>query len=546
MTSLDDFRRADSIAGFSPGLIVFWLAALLTALAGGVFVLGVTKARLSSPPILDHGFRAALASASPASPQTGTLVFSTYLGGLQYEHIRDVTTDGEGNIYITGGTTSPDFPVTAGAYQTKHNPGSPDSSRISPFDVFAVKLDPTGRILWSTFIGGPNYDRAYAIKVDNQGYVYVAGLAGRGFPVTPGAFQTTFMGGQEAAFYGPLDGFVAKLKPDGSGLVWASYFGTSDPAGIRDLAIDSKGDIYIASSYSSGTYPPAVQRAFNNSPHGGRDAVVAKIKSDGSQVLWATYIGGSGWESGENSIRLDGADNPYVLLTTESTDIFTSPTAYQRSYAGDQDLYVAKLRPEDGQLVWATYLGGSKNESTETHEFAVDQQGNVYIAAPTKSTDFPTTPGAFQRTYGGGDNEAFVAKISADGSRLLASTFVGGSGNDRPEGVAVDAMGNVYFTGTTTSANFPVTPDAFQATLGGTRDAIAVVLSADFSHLLYSTYLGGSGEEFGRAATVDSQGNFCLGGETNSSDWPTQNAVQPAYRGNGDAVVAKFKLVPRR
>ncbi|MGH9900681.1 MAG: SBBP repeat-containing protein [Pyrinomonadaceae bacterium] len=475
------------------------------------------------------------------SPQgSPSLAFSTYLGGSQFEHIRDIATDSAGNVYVTGGTRSSDFPTTAGAYQRTPNPGTPENASIERFDVFVTKMDSAGRIVWSTLLGGPNYDRAYAIEVDGQGNVYVAGRAGRGFPVTAGSFQTSFQGGEEAAFYGPQDGFVAKLSPNGGQLLWASYFGTSDPRIIRDLAVDSAGNVYIASAHEFGSYPTAVNNAFNNGPRGGQDGVAAKIKADGTQVLWATYLGGSAWEGGENSVRVDASGNPYVLLTTESSDATTTAGAYDRSYAGSQDLYVAKLGSGSGLLSWGTYLGGTGNESTETHEFAVDAAGNCYVAAPTTSTAFPTTTGAYQRTFGGGTNDVFVSKISADGARLVASTFVGGAGNDRPEGVAVDAAGNVYFTGTTTSANFPVTAGARQTTLNGSRDAIAVKLSASFGQLLYSTYMGGTGTEYGRGATADAQGNFFFGGETSSNDWPTLNAAQGTYRGGSDASLAKF------
>jgi hypothetical protein len=473
----------------------------------------------------------------------GPLVFSTYLGGAGGDGARDVAVDRQGYVYVTGGTGSGDFLVTPGAYQTKFNPGIPESSRVRPSDVFVTKLSPSGAIVWSTLIGGPNHDRAYAIAVDADSYVYVAGRAGRGFPVTPGALQTTFMGGQEADFYGGQDGFVCKLKPDGTALVFCSYFGTSDFSIIRDVAVDQHGDIYIASAHSSGEFPASIAHAFNNRPHGGRDGVVAKLKGDGSRVLWATYLGGSGEEGNQNSVRLDAAGNPYTLITTASTDAETTPGAYQRTYGGDEDLYVARLTPDRGALVWATYLGGPQNESTETHELAVDAQGNVYIAAPTRSPSFPTTPGAFQRQFGG-VHDIFVAKLSADGSRLLASTFIGGDGPDRPEGVAVDAFGNVHFTGVTGSTNFPLTEDAVQSRRRGERDAVAVVLAADFSRLLFSTLVGGNGDQSGRGATVDSRGNFYIVGETNARNWPLKNAAR-AYGGGGDAFVMKFTL-PRR
>ena len=467
----------------------------------------------------------------------GPLVFSTFLGPAG---ARDVAVDRQGFVYVTGGTESSNFPVTPGAYQTKFNPGVRESFRVRPSDVFVTKLSPSGAIVWSTLIGGPNHDRAYAIALDADEYVYVAGRAGRGFPVTPGALQPNFMGGQEADFYGGQDGFVCKLKPDGTALVFCSYFGTSDFSIIRDLAVDRHGDIYIASAYSSGEFSASIARAFNNRPHGGRDVVVAKLKGDGSRVLWATYLGGSGDEDNTNSIRLDAAGNPYALMTTTSADAETTPGAYQRTYGGGGDLYVARLTPDTGALVWATYLGGPQNESTETHELAVDAQGNVYIAAPTKSPSFPTTPGAFQRQFGG-VHDIFVAKLSPDGSRLLASTFIGGDGPDRPEGVAVDALGNVYFTGVTASTNFPLTPDAVQSRRKGSRDAVAVVLAADFSRLLFSTLMGGNGDQSGRGATVDARENFYIVGETSARDWPLKNAAR-AHGSGADAFVIKITL----
>jgi hypothetical protein len=499
---------------------------------------GLVAVALSASPPTISSIADALSSVAGPGPRPAAamstdsaLAWSALVGG----EVRGIATDAAGNVYLAGGADSPDFPVTPGAFRSPPHSGVPDARGTLRSDVFVAKLDPSGRLLWSTSIGGPNHDRAYAIAVDDRGYVYVAGRAGRGFPVTPGAFQPDFRGGPEVPPYGSQDGFVCKLTPDGAALVFCSYFGTEDASIVRDVAVDAGGDIFIASGYGHGTYRPSVSRAFTNAPRGDRDAVAAKISSDGSQVLWATYLGGSGWEGNQNSVRLDGAGNPYILVTTKSKDAPTTPGAYQRRYAGDEDLYVAKLSPQHGTLMWATYLGGPRNESTETHELAVDPHGNVYVAAPTKSPTFPTTEGAFQRTFGG-MHDVFVAKISPDGTRLLGSTFVGGDSADRPEGVDVDASGNVYFTGTTTSRNFPVTAGAAQPALRGPRDAIAVVLAADFSRLLYSTFVGGNGADFGRAAAVDPRHALLFAGETDSTDWP-------AGKGAGSAGFAA-KIVP--
>jgi hypothetical protein len=465
----------------------------------------------------------------------------TYLGGGQFEHARDLAHDGAGRVLVTGGGASTDLATTAGVLQPNRDPGPP-APGVDPFDAFVFAYDEAGGIAWGTYLGGPQYDRAYAVEVDATG-VYVAGRAGAGFPVTAGAAQTSFAGGQEAPFYGEQDGFVCKLSLDASAIVWCTYFGTSDPSIVRDIAVDSTGAVYLASGRSTGSYPAAIDDAFVNAPLGGSDAVLAKLSSDGSTVLWARYLGGSADDSNQNSVRVDANDNPYILLTTTSGDAQTSPGAYDSSYGGNGDLYVFAAAPNDGGLRWATHLGASGNESTETHEFAVDAAGNCYVAAATSSMDFPTTVGAFDTSFNGGNNDAFAAKISADGTTLLGSTFIGGNGSDRPEGVAVGADGSVYFTGTTTSTDFPVTADAYQGALV-VRDAVVVRVAPEFDSLLYASYLGGGMEEYGRGATVDDEGRLWIGGETHSDDLPLLDAAQTQAGGNTDAWVAGFVPAP--
>lgn len=481
---------------------------------------------------------------TPLNENTADVAYSTYLGGTAADQARDVAVDKAGNAYVAGGTLSRDFPTTSEAVQPTLNLNRADDPSIEPWDVFVTKLRPDGALAWSTLIGGPNHDRAYAIEVDDAGFVYVGGRAGRGFPVTAGAFQTTFQGGQEAAFYGGQDGFVCKLKADSGSIVFCSYFGTSDYSIVRDLAVDGRGAIYLASGYGSGEYPDGVRERVIGQPHAGsRDEVLAKINSDGRIVLWVAFLGGSRDETNTGSVRLDGDGNPCILLTTSSDDIQTTSGAFDRTYGGNEDVYVAKLHPETGKLVWGTYLGGGGNESTETHEFAVDRQGYAYIAAPTDSRDFPTTPGVFQRSYGGGANDMFVAKLSPDGARLVASTLIGGRRNDRPEGVAVDDQGRVHLTGTTTSDDFPVTAGAWLTRLRGDRDAVAVKLAPDFGQLLYSTFIGSIGsDEFGRGAAVDAAGNFYVVGQTPRDRWPLVNPWQARYGGKGDAFAVKLRL----
>lgn len=481
-----------------------------------------------------------------------SLDLSAYMDGS----VRDITTDSNGNIYVTGGTTSPDFVGTPGAYQVRLNPVEPEGREVSRSDAFVAKLDAKGKLVWSTLIGGPNHDRAYALKVDRLGYVYIAGRAGAGFPVTRGAFQTQFMGGQETRFYGNQDGFIAKLSPDGSKVIWASYFGATDFAVIRDLDLDAEGNIYVASYYNGGTYPASTaggfRKGFRSTPVGQRDGVVAKIKGDGSRVLWATYIGGSGNEAVAPSIRVDHSGGVLFLTTTNSADMPTTAGAFDRTFNGGQDFYLAKISSE-GSLVYGTYLGGSGDEHVETHELAIDADGNAIVASGTTSADFPIIGKTFQKVYGGSGGsgtgyqtnypgDIIVAKLSADGSRLLASTFIGGQYGEAAEGVGLDREGNVCLSGATFSDNFPVTSNAFQSKKKGKADAFAVKLSADFSRLLYSTYIGGNNLNFGRAATSDANGNCLIGGETNSKDWPIRVATLPGHGQQGTGFISMFSI----
>ncbi len=417
-------------------------------------------------------------------------------------------------------------------------------------DVYVAKISPSGSLIWSTFIGGPNYDRAYAIELDPSGNVVVGGRAGRNFPVTGGAFQTTFQGHNTGALYGEQNAFVCKLAPNGASLRWCSYEGPFDMN--RDIAVDSAGNVYGVSNYNpadgggpintswfAGAYQPVTR--------GDNDGVVIKIKADGTQVLWATFLGGSGYDSGTPSIRVDGSGNPYVLLYTNSADIPTTVGAYDRTYNGGGDLYLAKLSSTGSSLTFGTYFGGSSSEFSETHGLALDPAGNAYIAATTRSTDMPTTLSAFDRSYNGsggsGTNypgDAFIAKISSTGASLIASTYLGGSDGEGLEGVAIDGSGNVYVAGASFSTNLPTTGNAFQTLNSGQSDFFVAKLSGDLRQLLFSSFAGGSATDYGRSVYTDGMGNFYLVGMSNSIDFPLLSPLQTLLRGAEDGILVKF------
>jgi len=479
-----------------------------------------------------------------------TLEFATYLGGSAGENFRDVAVDQQGNIYVTGGTSSSDFPTTPGAYDRTFATGGSDLGSSGPMDVFVAKFSPAGQLLWSTYLGGPNYDRAYAIEVDAQGHVYLAGRAGPGFPTSPGVLQPNFAGDSSSpGAYGKQDGFIAKLSPDGSQLLWASYFGGGDGAIIRDLDIDVDGNIYVVSPGNSlPNHPHVTAGTYDTTHNGAQDTVVAKISTDGRQVIWGTYLGGSLNDGGGPSVRVDPYSHAvYVVGNTSSTD-FPTPNGYDHvllgSANGNGEAFLAKLSPDGARLEWATFLGGSGDEGCGTHNLAIGPRGEIIAAHWTKSTDIRILPGGFQTSHRGGTTDCIIWKLSPDGT-LLANTYLGGNGEENIQGAVIDNHGNVYLSvDASTSTDFPTTPAAFQPRSGGAADGAFAVLSPDLSRVLYATYLGGRGHDGSREAALGSDGSYVCAGDTASDDFPLRNAFDGTLAGGNDGFIARFVPTP--
>jgi hypothetical protein len=470
-------------------------------------------------------------SSAPQADLPRGIRFSVTVGGSAYqEQVRDVAMAPNGDLIVVGSTRSPDFPTTAGTLQNRFG------GTIRPSDGFILRMTPNGEVIWSTLLGGPNYDRVYGVELDSAGFIYVAGRAGAGFPVTEGALQTTFAGGEGDGAYGPQDGFICKITPDGRKRVFCTFFGDSDPVPIRDIAVSPEGDIFVVTSDATGGFPAEwFSGAYQRKARGDRDVIVARIARDGSRVLGATYLGGTGPEWNTNSIRRGPDGSLFVLFFSRSSDIATA-SAFDSTYSGLSDLFLARLSGDGSRLIYGTYIGGSGNEDTETHHLEVDREGNAYVASSTTSEDLKTTPGALQRRRSGtpGENgrDAFVIKVSPDG-RLLASTYLGGQADEWAEGVAVDDSGRVCFGGSTRSPDFPVTQPGSK---GPSGDLFGVVLSPDLSRLEYSVRLGGPANDRGRSAAFGSDGSCVIGGDTRSAEWPGIR-LRNAPGGGGDGVV---------
>jgi len=432
------------------------------------------------------------------------------LDGSGHEDVRDVAATPDGGIVAVGGTDSADFPVTFSTF-------------AGGTDAFVVRLDADGRVVWARTMGGPDHDRAYAVEIDPDGNIVIGGRAGRDFPVTEGAFQTTFMGGQPHGPYQATDGMVAKLSPDGE-VIFASYFGATDLPDriVRDLDVDASGDIWLAASTHTGRYPLGVLAAFDRPLPPRTDlAVLARIAGDGSRVRWARAFGGDGEVWGVPSVRVEADGTATYLTNGSARGLPTTPGAISRAPRGGIDFHLSRWSPS-GDLVWGTYLGGSDLEQMETHHLAVAPDRTVVIAAGTASKDYPTTEGALDRTHNGNGRpergfhtnypgDAVVSRISADGRTLLASTLIGGSEGESAEGVVLDAAGNVAFSGATFSKDIPIV-NAITPWRARIYDAWVVVLSPGLDRLLMSSPLGPAEGAVLRTATRDRAGRLWFAG----------------------------------
>ena len=468
--------------------------------------------------------------------------FSTFLGGSLDENnlaLGAVTVDVAGNSYVVGNTNSSDFPATAGAFDSSHNGGS---------DAFVAKFNPDGTLAWATFLGGSGDDNARDVAVDTAGNVYVTGgTQSSNFPTTAGAFDTTLAGFEDA--------FIAKLNPAGAALTYSTYVGgaSGTPGTIgsdfgQAIAVDASGNAFVTGLTVSTDFPTtagAFQTSISN-PGGfiEIDAFVLKLNPAGSSLVYSTYLGGSNRDFGADDIVLDALGNAYVVGATRSSNFPVTAGVFQPTSGGFDDGFVTKLNPTGSGLIYSTYLGGGGNFGERVSHIALDSAGNAYVTGRTPATNFPTTTGAFQTTYGGGSYDSFVAKLNNTATALLFSTFLGGSGAETNDvgaaGIALDNSGNVILAGTTTSTNFPTTAGAFQTTLNGPQDAFVAKLNATGSTLIESTYIGGSGSDRVDLMALGSDGAVYLTGATNSTDFPTTaGAFDTTHNGGFDAFVAK-------
>jgi hypothetical protein len=458
------------------------------------------------------------------------LVYSTFIGGSSagLEEGNDIAIDNNSNSYIIGTTLATNYPTTTGAYDVSHN---------GNWDVFVTRLDANGSALvYSTFLGGSNLDHGNSIALNGE-YAYLTGYtASDDYPTTSGAYD-------QSRSPNAYDAFVTKLNASGSALVYSTFLGGSSTDSGISISYDRNANAIIAGVTSSNDFP-TTSNAFDKSYNGNDDVFVTKLNFSGSALINSTYIGGTSYDD-VYSLALDVNGDPCVTGETTSLDYPITSGAYDQTTDGlYRDVFVTKLNAGCSALVFSTFLGGSSHDWG--YAVAFDANRNVYITGCTYSSDFPTTAGAYSQTYHVYD--VFISKLDAAGAVLLYSTFIGGSGTDVGQSIVVDASGNAYITGSTTSANYPTTSDAYDRTYNGEHDTDAFItkLNDGGSALSYSTFIGGSSYDYGYSIAFDNSYNVYLTGSTSSSNYPTTSgAYDQSYNGsNNDVFVTKLLIQP--
>ena len=476
--------------------------------------------------------------------------YSTYFGGNGNDAALAIKVDANGNIYIAGETLSTQFPFTvpANAFQRTFQGGTVNG------DAFVAKLNSAGnQLLYFTYLGSPGEDGALDLAIDQAGNAYITGFTdSSGFPVKNAIFPKIHGTPDINLGLYPNDVFVTELNTNGSALVFSTYFGGIGTEVGSAIAVDPAGYVYIT-GYSYSLDLPTSANSFQRFLEGGDDAFVAKFSPGGSNLVYATYLGGTSTDEGEG-IAADSQGCAYVTGYTISSGFPITSNAWQSRFNNntngftDYDAFVTKVGPFGSNLVYSTFLGGTNGDFG--YRLALDTANNVYVTGSTISPDFPSTGPVAGLKVGnsGGTNllnyDAFLTRLDASG-RVTFSTLFGGVSSDAGWDVAVDPAGRAFVIGTTFSFDFPVygTFGLFSTNDLGGKDVFVTAFNTNGTAVRYSGFLGGSGDDYGYGVAVDAESSAYICGLTYSTDFPTTTgAFQRVPRGGADSFLAKIRL----
>ncbi len=525
---------------------------------------------------------------SRLNPDLTALEASSFLGGSSNEYASSLALDDSGNVYITGHTSSPDFPTSTAAL---------DDTLDGNTDVFVSRFNPILTVLEaSTFLGGSSDDSGLSLAIDGSGNVYVQGnTSSPDFPTISGVWDETHNGGSDY-FISRLNSDLTILKTstflggssselpfsnalilDGSGNVfvtgetWSSNFPTTSGAWdetmsgssdifvsrftptltileastflggssgeyIPSLALDGSSNIYVTGLTYSSDFPTTAG-ASDETFQGGGDVFISCLTSDLTVLRSSTFLGGSSQDC-STSLVLDEFDNVYVAGETRSSDFPIMPGAWDETLDGNTGIFISRLVPGLSWTEWSTYLGSTPGESRLA--VTVDPAGATFVAGRTWSADFPVSAGAWDMDQNG-NWDIFISRLLPDLTGLEASTFLGGSSNENSPSLALDDLGNIYVAGQTLSDDFPTSAGAWNTTRNGDSDIFVSRLTSGLTDLESSTYLGGLSDEHDPSLTFDGSGSVYVTGTTWSSDFPTTAGVwDNTMNGESDIFVSRF------
>jgi len=408
-------------------------------------------------------------------------VYSTFIGGYYYDDVSSsIAIDNMGSVYITGYTSSFDYPTTQGAFsETGYAEWVCDEEYCYPGKTaFVTKLNSSGSALqYSTFIGGLTYQVGTSVAVDGNYNAFVTGsTSSADFPTTPGSFDETYNGG--------YDVFAVKLNNTGSALLYSSFAGGEYDDYSAGIATDANGNAYLTGHTRSGNFPVtpgAFDQTFNS---GYYDAFVMKLNPTGSSLVYSTYVG-SNSDDFSYELAVDASGAVYITGLTWGLNYPVTAGAYDETFNGRGDVFITKLNSGGSALIYSTYIGGSFEEGSSS--IALDSDGNAYVTGymyvyPGNYSNYPVTPDAFDLTFNGAIYDAFVSILNSNGTSLLYSTFLGGSVYDHGNAIATDVNGYVFVTGNTFSPEFPITNGAFDQTYNGMWDVFVTKLEVTLNN----------------------------------------------------------------
>jgi hypothetical protein len=455
------------------------------------------------------------------------LIYSTLIGGSDFDEAYSVAVDANYYAYITGWTKSTNFPL-ANAFDTSFNGGDGNPGG----DCFVLKLSPDGQsVVYSTFIGGARDDIGTSIAVDNAGNAYVTGQTKSiDFPIV-NAYSSKYSGGQG-------DCFVFKLGTDGENLIYSSYVGGTGEDYSECIQIDNIGNAFVTGWTFSDDFPTvgAFDDSYDGTINFNSDCFVFKLSMNGDSLVYSTYIGGAGYEKGF-SIAIDLVGNAYVTGYSDSPN-FPKVNSFNDEYTGWDNCFLLKLNVSGNALIFSTQL--TSHSTTVGKSIAMDSEHNVYVTGYlfdyVDSTGF--TKADARHTVDYGEKVCIIFKVNSTGNGLLYYFLLGGSIHDEGTSIVIDAENNAYVTGFTKSPDFP-TVNPFDESLGPPQDCFLSVLNAEGDNLTYSTFIGGSQWDSGSTLAIDNLGCVYIAGRP-SLGFPTKNAYDTSSNGILDCFVLKI------